>query len=77
MFLSKIRHLLLCSVKPGVTAKFIIQAPQNIVPLEENLFLIGVTKAIVMNTCIRQEQQKLQPDSHNLEVQVSADAEKR
>lgn len=46
------------------------------VPLVENLFLVSVPEAIVANMCIRQEQQKLQPDSPNLEVQANADAEK-
>lgn len=59
--LFKIRHLLLCRVMPCIVAKFLIQAPQNMVPLVESLFLISVSEAIVANTCIREEQQKLQP----------------
>lgn len=46
------------------------------VPVVGNLFLVSVPEAIVANTCIRQERQKLQPDSLNLEVQANADAEK-
>lgn len=46
------------------------------VPPVENLFLVSVPGAIVTNTCIRREQQKLQPDSANLEVQTNADVEK-
>lgn len=54
-----------------IVAKCLIQAPQNMVPLVESLFLISVPEAIVANTCIRQEHQKLQPDSPNVEVQVA------
>lgn len=46
------------------------------VPLVGNIFLVSVPEAIVVNTCIRQEQQKLQPDGLNLEVQANTAAEK-
>lgn len=74
--LFEIRHLLICSVLPCIVAKFLIQAPQNTVPVVGNLFLVSVPEAVVANTCIRQERQKLQPDSLNREVQANADPEK-
>lgn len=73
--LFNIRHLLLCGVILCIAATFLIQAPQNEVPPVGNWFLVRVPGAIVTNTFIRQEQQKVQPDSTNLEAQTNADVE--